>query len=319
MKNVKNILLLAGILITIQSCEDQEKIRFPEFVDAAVMRIQVDPDFASLDASDIENAKIVYNIFTENTNIESVILSATYYNFQNDTSYERREIRSYTQADFDSHNLSIFDEEFTSSFLADVFGLPNGTDDMGGGDRFDFFNVTSLTNGMVFPDTILSETEFETINVTPNIVNSAATTSFSVGFTAYVACPIPDGFATGDYYMEQISGPADPWGGTSYRWAPGIVTLTEESPIERKFTGFTYFGFDGREFNFLLVCGNVLVGAVDARLGCSAGLVWGLDSPPGYYDESDDSEIYIHILENILGDCGLPTAEPAVIKLTKIN
>ena len=319
MKNLKYIILIIGVLMTIQSCEDQDGIRFPEFEDAAVMRIQVDPDYGSLDASDIENAKIVYGIFTENDNVESVVLSASYYNFQNDTTYERRVIREYTQGDFDANNLSIYDEEFTSQFLAQAFGLPNGTSDMGGGDRFDFFNVTTLTNGMVFPDTILAGTEYETVNVTPNIINSAGTSSFSVGFTAYVACPIQDGFATGDYYMEQISGPGDPWEGTPYRWAPGVVTLTQESPIERKFVGFTYFGFDGREFNFLLVCGNVLVGGVDSGLSCSAGFIWGLDSPPGYYDESDDSEIFIHVLENTLGDCGLPASEPAVIKLTKVN
>ena len=69
MKNLKYIILIVGVLITIQSCEDTEKIRFPEFTDAAVMRIQVDPDYGSLDASDIENAKIVYGIFTENDNI----------------------------------------------------------------------------------------------------------------------------------------------------------------------------------------------------------------------------------------------------------
>ena len=118
--------------MTIQSCEDQDGIRFPEFIDAAVMRIQVDPDYGSLDASDIANAKIVYSIFTENDNIESVVLSASYYNFQNDTTYERRIIREYTQTDFNAHDLSIFDEEFTSTFLAQAFGLPNGTDDMGG-------------------------------------------------------------------------------------------------------------------------------------------------------------------------------------------
>ena len=319
MKNVKYIILLAGILMTIQSCEDQEKIRFPEFIDAANVRIQVDPDYSSLDASDIANAKLMYSVFSENINIESVVISASYYNFLNDTSYDSQELVQYTQSDFDANNGAIRDKEFTSEFLAQKFGLTGGASDLGGGDRFDFTNLTTLTNGMVFPDTILSETDYETVNVTPNIINSSATTSFTVGFNAFVACPVPAGFALGDYLLEQTSGPDDPFFGNPTRWAPEIVTLTQVSAIERSFNG-TYFTFENIAFNFLLICENILVGTTASGLGCGGpGINWVGDTPPGSYDEDDDSVIIIKVLDNIDGGCGLPAAEPMTLRLTKID
>lgn len=319
MKNIKYLLLIIGIILAFQSCEDEKKIRFPEFEDAANVRIQLDPDYSSLDASDITNAKLVFSVFSENTNIESVVVSAVYYSFQNDSTTDPVEILSLSQSDFDAANGAIRNQEFTAQFLATQFGLPGGSSDLGGGDRFDFSNLTTLTNGMVFPDTILSETDHETVNVTPNIINSAATTSFTVSFTAYVACPVPAGFALGDYILEQTEGPTDPFFGNPTRWANEVVTLTQVSPIERTFNG-TYFTFENVGFNFLLICGNVLVGTTASGIGCGGpGLNWTGATPPGYYDESDDSVIIIKILENVDGGCGLPAAEPMTLMLTKIN
>lgn len=318
MKNYKYLILIIGIILAFQSCEDEDKIRFPEFEDAANLRIQLNPDYSSIDASDIANAKLVFSVFSENTNIESVVISAVYYSFQNDSTTAPVEMLTLSQSDFDAEG-AIRNSEFTAQFLVEKFGLPGGINDLGGGDRFDFFNVTTLTNGMVFPDTILSETDHETVNVTPNIINSAGTSSFSVGFTAYVACPVPNGFATGNYMFEQIAGPADPWFGEATRWASEVVTLTQVSPIERKFDG-TYLIWDGRAFNFLLICGNVLVGHQATGIGCGGpGLNFIGATPPGTYDQDDDSVILIEILENVDGGCGVPAAEPMTLRLTKVD
>jgi hypothetical protein len=319
MKNIKYLLLIIGIILAFQSCEDEEKIRFPEFEDAANVRIQIDPDYSSIDASDITNAKLVFSVFSENKNIESVVISAVYYSFQNDSTTDPVEILSLTQSDFDAANGAIRNKEFTAQFLAAQFGLPGGSSDLGGGDRFDFSNVTTLTNGMVFPDTILSETQHETINVTPNIINSSGTTSFTVGFTAYVACPVPDGFALGDYMLEQIAGPDDPFFGNPTRWASEVVTLTQVSPIERTFNG-TFLTFDNVGFNFLLICGNVLVGTQATGIGCGGpGFNFTGATPPGTYDGLDDSVILIEIIENIDDACGVPGGDPMTLRLTKID
>jgi len=319
MKNIKYLILIVGLVLAFQSCEDESKIRFPEFEDAANMRIQIDPDYSSIDASDISNAKLVFSVFSENTNIESVVISAVYYSFQNDSTTAPVEVLSLSQSDFNAADGEIRNREFTAQFLAEKFGLPGGSGDLGGGDRFDFFNVTTLTNGMVFPDTILSETDHETVNVTPNIINSAGTSSFSVGFTAYVACSVPDGYALGDYMFEQIAGPDDPFFGNPTRWANEVVTLTQVSPIERTFKG-TYLTFDNVDFNFLLICGNVLVGTQGTGIGCGGpGFNFTGAIPPGNYDDLDDSVIIIEVIDNIDGGCGTTPVEPMTLKLTKVN
>ncbi len=105
-------LILAIGFLTITSCEDPDAIRLPEFMDAANMRIQLDPDFTSLKADDLDNAKIVFSLFSENTNLQEVVLSATYYNFQQDSNYSRRPIRIYSQSDFDATNGAIRDVTF---------------------------------------------------------------------------------------------------------------------------------------------------------------------------------------------------------------
>ena len=314
--SISAVVLLLFLGIT--SCVDEEKIRVPEFIEAANVRIQLDPDYSSLDASDITNAKLQFSMFSENTNLQSVVLTAQLYSFAKDSLSEVVEMLVLDQSDFNADNGSIMDIALSSAFLAEKFGLPGGINDLGGGDRFDFFNTTTLTNGMVFPDTILQGTGFETVNVTPNIINSAATSSFSVGFTSYVACPVPAGFATGKYIVEQTEGPSDPFFGGPTRWLNEEVTLTAVSPIERTFNG-TYFTFDNRRFNFLLICGVVLVAETGSGLGCGGpGLGWKGDTPPGTYDQADDSVITIKLLENSTGGCGLPVDEPLTLVLTKV-
>lgn len=318
----KYLSITAAVLLLflgISSCVDDEKVRIPDFIEAANVRIQLNPDYSSLDASDIANAKLQFSMFSENTNLQTVVLTGQFYSFAKDSLSDVIEIMRLDQSDFNANDGSINDVELTSSFLAEKFGLPGGVNDLGGGDRFDFFNTTTLTNGMVFPDTVLQGTEFENVNVTPNIINSAATSSFSVGFSAFVACPVPEGFATGKYIVEQTEGPSDPFFGNPYRWLTEEVTLNTVSPIERTFNG-TYFTFDNRKFNFLLICGVVLVGETAAGLGCGGpGLGWKGDSPPGTYDEADDSVIIIKLLENSTGGCGLPVDEPLTLVLTKVQ
>jgi len=307
-------LILLISFSTFISCEDPDAIRLPEFIDAANMRIQLDPDFTSLKADDLDNAKIVFSLFSENTNLQEMVLSVTYYNFQQDSNYTRRPIRSYVQADFDATDGAIRDVTFTSQELAELFSVQ--LSDMGGGDRFDFFNVTSLTNGMVFPDTV-SLPGGDVVNVTPNIINSSLTTSFSVGWISYVACPIDPTLYTGDYYLEQTSGPDDPFFGNPVRFAPEVVNITAPSPIERTFD-CTYFTFDGTEYRFLLICGNILINQ-PSGVGCGTGLRWANQSPPGPYNLDQDDELIILHLENMDSDCDLAAAEPLTLTLTKVQ
>jgi hypothetical protein len=127
---------------------------------------------------------------------------------------------------------------------------------------------------------------------------------------------LPEGFATGDYFLEQIAGPEDSFFGNPTRFESEVVNLNASSPIQRNLN-VTYFTFDSRPFSFLLICNKFLVNQ-GASLGCSVGLRWTNANPPGVYDLSDDSVLIIEILENVDGDCDLPAGEPLTLKLTKI-
>jgi hypothetical protein len=198
MKNIiKYTSLIFILLLLFIGCEDPDAIRIPDFEEGANVRIVMDPEYSSLRADDLNNAKLVFSIYSENTNLDIVEISASYYNFAQDSNYSRRIVKTYTQSDFNAANGAIRDVTLTAAELANIFGVGEATD-LGGGDRFDFYNVTTLTNGLVFPDTIsLSTGDF--LNVTPNIINSAATTSFTSSFTAYVSCPFIVNDAVGTY------------------------------------------------------------------------------------------------------------------------
>lgn len=306
------ILLVSGAII-MTSCEDEDAVRIPETSDGVNLRIQQHPDFVNMRADDIENAKLVFSLFSENKNLQEVSLTIEYYNFAEDKVYARKPLRTYSQADFDAADGAIRDVTVTSQELATLFEIQ--VSDIGGGDRYDVFNLTTLTDGRIFPDTLNLPGGVIAPNLTPNIANSAATTSFSVGFRSYVACPVPAGYATGDYLLEQIAGPDDPFFGNPTRFTSEVVNLTATSPIQRNFE-VTYLTFDERRMSFLLICGSFLVNQKPG-LGCSSDLRWTNATPPGSYDVSDDSVLIVELLENVDGDCGIPAGEPLTLRLTK--
>lgn len=199
MKLMKYIPLVfsALIILVLTSCEDEDTIRVPEFKEAATMRIQVVPEFSFINFADLANGKLQFSLFTENDNLDRMELSLEYYNLGQDSLYPKMIWRTFSASEFGSDGI-IRDVTFTTQDLIDFYNLPSEAT-VTGGDRMDFSNVTYLTDGRMYPDTVLKNTDFETVNVTPNIINANTTTSFSVGFTAYVACPtVPEDWE-GDY------------------------------------------------------------------------------------------------------------------------
>jgi hypothetical protein len=163
------------------SCEDPDAIRLPDFQTGVNVRVVIDPDNTFLDFSDITNAKFIFDAYTENTDLESVIFYLSYYDLSADSTFEELPI--------------VFDQfpqqhyEYTSQQLADLFGLPGGINDLDGGDLFNFRTEAITTDGRKYPDTVLSGLPQESLNVNPNIINSSATTSFTSTFNTFVGCP----------------------------------------------------------------------------------------------------------------------------------
>ncbi len=309
--NKTYIRVVALMLVLLASCT--EETRIPEPIRAANVRIQfLDPADQLVNFADIANAQIKYSIFSKNTDIESVELTFIYNDAVTGLAQGPFVLKTYTQDDFDAENGAIRNETFSADQLAVLVGKTSGAD-LSGGDNFVFANRTTLTDGRVYPSTTVGGNS----NVVPAIVGNAATEAFSVGWTSYVACPVPAAFATGKYNLEQIAGPDDPFFGNPTRFAPEEVTLVASSPIQRDFN-VTYLTFTNRVFTMLLVCEDYLVND-DAGVGCGPGLRWGTPAIPGTFDDTDDSVLIVEILENVNNDCGVPANEPLTLRLTKVE
>lgn len=311
MKTSKYLILffLSGFLAFLHSCVESDS-PYPEFLDAVNMRIVVDPNFSTINKEDPASAKVLLDLFSENAgDIERVDLSVDFFDFSEGATSEQAFLKSIDPGSFQDGVLR--GVEITFDEIKNALGLEVA--DFDGLDQVAIYNTTTLKDGRVYPSVIEINDEVSVNNVTPNIQNSSATTSFTSRIVVFVQCPLPEGFATGRYILEQVSGPADPFFGNDYRWTPGEVTLNATGPIQRSFSG-KYFTFD-QDFSFVVTCGILVVPRTDSGLSCGGpSLVFEQD---GINEYADDKEFTITLLDNVDGACGLPVGEPVVLKLTK--
>ncbi|MCO6478934.1 MAG: hypothetical protein J5I94_20035 [Phaeodactylibacter sp.] len=312
MKTSKYLLVffLTGALAFLNSCVEDDS-PFPDFQDAVNMRIVVDPNFSTINKEDPQSAKVVLDFYSENVeDVEKVDLHVDFFDFSEGTTSDRSFLRSVDPGSFQDGVLRGL--EITFDEIRTALGLEVA--DFDGLDQVTIYNTTTLKDGRVYPSVIEVNEEVTINNVTPNIQNSSATTSFTTSIVVFVQCPLPEGFATGNYMLEQVSGPADPFFGNDYRWGPGEVTITATGPIGRVFTG-KYLTFD-QDFNFVVTCGILVVPRTDTGLGCpDPDFVYVQD---GINEYEDDKEFTITLLDNVAGACGQPVGEPLVLRLTKI-
>ncbi len=198
------------LLFAFSACQDDDKIRFPEFEEAVNMRVVIDPSKSFLDFADLNSARFAYQVFSQNQNLREVNFFLTYVTA--DSTYPEILAESFVQADFAPGSI---DREYTPEQLANLFSLT--TADLKAGDQFNFRAVVELDNGMIFPDTILKNvdvagTKQSFLNVTPNILNNAATTSFTSQFSTFVGCVFNRDEALGTYQLtrEDIGVTLDP-------------------------------------------------------------------------------------------------------------
>lgn len=275
------------------------------------MRIQIDPENSYFDFEDINNAFLEYSVFTENRNISTIEIFYEYANAVTGDVTAPAVIKTYTQEDFDNGVLR--DQRITAAELAADLGLTTG--DLNGGDQFLFTNVTTLDDGRVYP----SATVQGYLSVPADIRLASATASFTTVFDAIVGCPTAAPF-TGNYLVEQISGPADPFNGDDAVFSSMVVPVEETNPIGRQFTvGY----FEGSSFDFTttvqftLLCGEIVVSTTNTGIGCGGPTFTYQSTGSNPYDPANDEEIIINLLQNTTGACALPANEPLTLRLTK--
>lgn len=284
MKNIFKYLILGVFAVVMIACEDEETFRIPqEFATGPNVRFQVDQSTINLDFTNLSNARLEYDLFSESNDIETIELFVMYNNVNAGTSTDSILLITYTQADLDAGGGEIRDQGFTADQLATAVGL-SGSGDLNGGDSFVFVNITTMTDGRVYPGPTVNGN----LNVTPNVINSALTTSFTSTWTSFVACPLPNSF-NGTYdvspdtcYPGNFTGP---------------VTLTQVNGPIYNMSGFVIYGFADRQINILLVCDQVLIPTQSPGLGCGANalLMQTAATGSGSYDPNDVSELTLRI------------------------
>lgn len=194
--NITAGVFFAALLLT--SCEKGDT-HHPDLIQGVNMRIQVDPSTQFINAGNIPTATIILHLFTENDDISKVDLMLDYYDASEDSLYERALLRTITPDQFADGILR--DLTFTTQELGAAAGI--AVQDMGAGDRLDIYNFTTLEDGRVYPSDVQLEPDNSVSNVTPNIQNSAISTSFTTKLVFFISCPFNADAAVGEYLITR--------------------------------------------------------------------------------------------------------------------
>jgi hypothetical protein len=196
MKNFKNrISIFVALLVFGIACNDE--VRIPEFEDGPNVRIVLDANSAAINYfSDLSQAKIKFDLFTEGHNIQTVDIRV-----QRNGTGTPVSVATFTQADFDNGGGIIKGVELTLPALATKLNL-GSVAGFKGADQLNFFNFTTLTNGVVYPALTVNGQ----LNLSPTVQQASATTSFTSNFNVALVCPssIPEGSYTATQDDAQV-------------------------------------------------------------------------------------------------------------------
>jgi hypothetical protein len=315
---MKNILIyikrLSFILpvILFFSCEDEDAIRIPEFDIATNFRII--RDVSSFDSTN-PDAEVTLTVYSETGNIQEADMYVSHFSL-----IENQESPQFPLATLQGSEITNDGStKLTFSLVELTAAMNKAPADLAGGDAVNIYSIVTLTDGRVYPDTVRVDSETEFLNVTPNIINSSATTSFSPKLVFPILCELDQTFGTGTYLFEAIEGDNEQFGVETFE--SSVVTITSTSSTGRTFDVPYLTPFLGSTFtttiNFDFACNVVLLQPTGVGAGCGIGLAFDLNSAdPGLFDIEDDSEFTISIIHNINLDCGIGTA-PIKFRLTK--
>ncbi|WP_396597235.1 hypothetical protein [Dokdonia sp. R86516] len=303
MKKIKFLSLFVCALAFLTACEDEDKRLLPFGEPGAVegragVFVTADITTAVIDGNDVPNGVFAFTVGAPNNNVASFDIIA-----QRRTPAPLSEQSEFalikTVTTFPS------DVVITTGDLASAFGLT--VDELGLGDTFVFRNVATGTQGEIV--------EFDDLDAD---LQSEGGQMQGFGLSTLIVCPLPDGYATGDYAVETTVG-----GFFGDIFLPQTVTLSSASVYQRSFQAnyLEQFGIGQPDMTFTI---NFLCGVQTGRdgmgtnLGCAGGglrLNSSANALP--YSEDDDSSFVINFTEDSVGCGGVPAGE-VQITLTKL-
>jgi len=187
-----------GVLML--ACSDDSGPRF-ELNDAEPgpnIRLTFPPEFSFVNFADLSSAKLQFDLSVTSSNIQTMEIRATYFSFDLDSLGNSYVMSSFTQAELAAQNDFIQGISYSAAELAAGAGF-SGAGDLSGGDQFIIAANAVLTNGLIFPDTILQGTPFENVNIAPSIISGGQASEFLYQHIAFVACPTQQDLWIGDY------------------------------------------------------------------------------------------------------------------------
>ena len=184
---LRYVFILAMTLI-LGSCVDEDKDRFPEFLDGVNMRVIVDPDNSFLNFQNLSNARFVFDVYSANKDLNKVEFLLTYTAADGTVMPEFAAI-TLGQSDFATGSLHY---DFTADEMAAFVGKTAA--DLEGGDLFNFRTKVTLNDGRVYPTLVLDDvtiggTVRDFTNIDAGINNNTAFASFTSRFGTFVGCP----------------------------------------------------------------------------------------------------------------------------------
>ena len=191
MKQILFSLLIAATTVMILACEEQEKFGIDQSDKAFNLRMA--PDKNSFDIS-VGDPQINFTLYSDTRSIEKITFMVELLQFGTGGPTPRAVLKEIPGSTFGS-NPSTSVALKLSDFVSAV-GLTLG--DLAGGDEFTLYNVVTMNDGRVYPDTLKFGDE-EFVNVENSFFTSAGSTSFTSQISFPVLCPFVAADAAGTY------------------------------------------------------------------------------------------------------------------------
>lgn len=195
MKQILYSFLLGVLVLSISSCEEQEKLGLVQSEKGFNLRMA--PDKGSFDIS-AGDPQINFTIYSDTKTIEKITIFVELLQFGSGGPTSQamlKEIPGNVFANSPSSTVSLKLSEFVGAV-----GLT--LDDLAGGDMFTIYNQVSMADGRVYPDTLqLGDDGF--VNVENSFFTAAGTTSYTGTLSFPVLCPFVAADAAGTYTVTR--------------------------------------------------------------------------------------------------------------------